>query len=769
MPRYKRLPKAPVDPYRAAPLPVDRPAAVYYRQSSEAQIGNISTTLQTVDMIEHLIKLGWVRDSIYMIDMDAGISGMKAIEDRPGMSMLYDLIEKNDIGLVAAQDVDRFFRDVTMIQTNIFLDACKRKNVQVMTPTVVYDFNHPTMGAYYMKMFREEAQRAADFLEYHIKGRLHKSRDYLIEQGLWAGRTIVLGYMVDMRRTLSNGERNPDWRKYQPFAPSADLVLAYFELFREKGPNFQATWEHIEQHGPFIPDDIEKQVPDGFRIENRYRYRSAITGRIMPSKSGLHHMLTNVVYIGHWVHKSAIVCWHNHEPIVPEDLFMLAFNSLSSTDFYGDPNPNYVPYRPYNRHAVEDRECDPPIYTGLVFSDQLDAYDLRRFSSVYNHANRNYAYVLQDERIDTVMTVKADFVDEMVDQMLLERLEATTIDDEVWQQALESTEHSGHSEKRRIEQEIRSAERAKQHILDNLKALSNPGIVRNMEASYEANEREIERLTAELHTLETSDHQQHTLLEARPVLQTVIDHWQDVPGDKRRELLEAFAHRILVRRTDMLNREVIVQWRDNTETQQPFTRAGKRIFWGKQDLKRLKEMVEGGVAQVDIMREFPILTWREIQKRYAYHFGNGSFAPYYSGEKTYPIHFTWSDTEEARAEEPAQTLVSIPLLPMPVRHSVRSHSRSSIWHAGRARVNPSVREIPPRNCPPHRARTAVPCRHRLSPDTFPIPAAPRRNRGRHRATASPDTNRCVPCHRPSPMRGSSATHRVRSHPAHLVR
>jgi hypothetical protein len=56
-----------------------------------------------------------------MIDMDAGISGSKTIEERPGMSMLYDLIENNTIGLVAAQDVDRFFRDLTMIQTNIFL------------------------------------------------------------------------------------------------------------------------------------------------------------------------------------------------------------------------------------------------------------------------------------------------------------------------------------------------------------------------------------------------------------------------------------------------------------------------------------------------------------------------------------------------------------------------------------------------------------------------------------------------------------------------
>ena len=51
------------------------------------------------------------------------------------MSQLYDLIESGEIGLVAAQDVDRFFRDMTQIETNIFIDACRRNNVQVLTPT----------------------------------------------------------------------------------------------------------------------------------------------------------------------------------------------------------------------------------------------------------------------------------------------------------------------------------------------------------------------------------------------------------------------------------------------------------------------------------------------------------------------------------------------------------------------------------------------------------------------------------------------------------
>jgi len=82
------------DPYRAQPLPLDRMIAVYYRQSSEGQIGNVSTTLQTVDMVAHLERLGWLEERIKMIDMDAGVSGTKKMHERKGMSELWRLIEQ---------------------------------------------------------------------------------------------------------------------------------------------------------------------------------------------------------------------------------------------------------------------------------------------------------------------------------------------------------------------------------------------------------------------------------------------------------------------------------------------------------------------------------------------------------------------------------------------------------------------------------------------------------------------------------------------------
>ena len=48
MPRCRKRDEQKIDPYRAQPLPLNRPVAVYYRQSSEGQIGNI------VDIFKYL-------------------------------------------------------------------------------------------------------------------------------------------------------------------------------------------------------------------------------------------------------------------------------------------------------------------------------------------------------------------------------------------------------------------------------------------------------------------------------------------------------------------------------------------------------------------------------------------------------------------------------------------------------------------------------------------------------------------------------------------
>jgi DNA invertase Pin-like site-specific DNA recombinase len=108
-------------PIMSGMLPVDRAVAVYYRQSSMKQVGNISTDMQQIDLPRYVASLGWSADEIILIDEDEGVSGAKRIDERKGMSRLFDLIITGKIGSVVAQAEDRLFRDETQIQVNVFI------------------------------------------------------------------------------------------------------------------------------------------------------------------------------------------------------------------------------------------------------------------------------------------------------------------------------------------------------------------------------------------------------------------------------------------------------------------------------------------------------------------------------------------------------------------------------------------------------------------------------------------------------------------------
>ena len=125
--KYKPQHSDEISPVQPGILPTDRPVAVYYRQSSMKQVGNISTDMQQIDLPHYIMSLGWSQDRIILIDEDEGVSGAKSIDERVGMSRLFDLILTRKIGAVAVQAEDRLFRDETQIQVNVFIDACVKE------------------------------------------------------------------------------------------------------------------------------------------------------------------------------------------------------------------------------------------------------------------------------------------------------------------------------------------------------------------------------------------------------------------------------------------------------------------------------------------------------------------------------------------------------------------------------------------------------------------------------------------------------------------
>jgi len=659
MRKYKRREEDTKDPYQAQPLPIDRPVAVYYRQSSEAQIGNISTTLQTVDMVEHLVHLGWAPESIIMIDMDAGISGQKTIAERPGMSQLVRLIEAQEVGAVAAQDVDRFFRDLTQIQPNIFIETCRQNNVLVLTPTMVFDFNHPMQGRYHIQMFREQAQRAADYIEYHVRGRLVKSRQWRSSRGMWANAKIAAGYMVDDRTHLPNGERNPNYRKYTPFDPYAEVIRGYFRLFQHYNGCVDHTWAHIQEQGPFFPEFSEDMVPEGFKYKPSFKYRSKITGKLCASKGGLRNYLTNVMYIGHWIHKQTIVEWDNHEPLVEHDLFMYAFNTLSKLDFHGEPNKDYSPYRAYKQRRPKVERAEPyPTYAGLIFSDDIEGMPHRRLAGIWNEWNLQYQYNLYiPSGRGCVWCIRSKYVDPVIDDMLLERLQATTIDESMWESALTSTQQGNFEEIRRVENEIKQEKEAQDNIIATLSKLTNDEMIHRAQANYEASTRRIEMLKAEVESLRRTNHRKKALLQARPALIRIAQNWERIPSNERRNIFQEFAEYIQISRVNRAAKRIRIHWRDGSTSEDVVMRQTRGWLWEDEDLALLQKLVEGQAPQHEILRAFPTHNWRQIRDTWHYHFSEGRrfnhvynvFGGKKRNERRYGVNTRWQDTEEYKA------------------------------------------------------------------------------------------------------------------------
>ncbi len=243
----------------------------------------------------------------------------------------------------------------------------------------------------------------------------------------------------------------------------------------------------------------------------------------MPGASGLEYLLTNVAYIGHWIHKRVIVKWDNHAPIVPHELFMYAFNRVSQTDFYGEPNTAYVRYRPWTRHDKAERQEPPPPYENLVFTDDLPDRPHRRLLVIWNTDGKCYQYQLSDMPYKSnVWNMRARILDKVIDGLLLERLAATTIDETAWKQAATSIDHHEQSDVRRIEQSIKAAKQVKDNLIASLGTLSNPDMVKRAEARYEAANAEIESLQAELARATASRRQSVSITQARPALEKII-------------------------------------------------------------------------------------------------------------------------------------------------------------------------------------------------------------------------------------------------------
>lgn len=602
-------------------LPTDRPIAIYYRQSTEAQVGNISTSMQTVDMVSYLETRGWTNADIILIDMDAGISGMTKIDERPGMSKLFHLISMRTIGAVACQDEDRLFRDVTQIQVNIFIEACRSNQVQVITPSMVYEFAHPQMGMFHARQFRFKSEMAAEYINAFIKGRLHTAKRRLLMEGRWAGPPMPVGFMTDMRKQLDDGSSNPHWRKFSVFEPYAEVVAEYFRLFLSYSGNLRKTLRHIHRHGPFFPDPTTCQPPTGYKVV--YRIRPNEHGWCPSARTTLYQILTNAMYIGHWMVNGAVVRWNNHPSIVSEETFMRAFNYLSSVAPDGSENEDYRPNQVNARPTKEeDRPAERPLCAGLMVSEYKNQW--RQVGTNWVGPGQHYAYTLwsPDGHNKYVWGKKADYVDAAIGRMLVEKLSAT-FKYEAWEKAVEMSVAESQQEHEVKRAQLVQLESVMANLVTSLGTLTNPQMIRAAEQRYEAAQAEFDRLQRELQTQVSHKGQLERVKVLKDSCGEVLASWPEKTMDEKREVVRAFIDRVEATPTEAHGLHLVVCWKDGTRDAVTLPRqATTGVSWLPEEVERLLALADAGVGQTEIAKAFPERKWANIRSKYYLLVGN---------------------------------------------------------------------------------------------------------------------------------------------------
>jgi DNA invertase Pin-like site-specific DNA recombinase len=602
------------NPWDTPTIPQDAKVGVYSRQSTLNQVKHMtqSAEMQTDDLIVVAMRMGVREENIILylenIREDGTMksaSGRLRIDQREGLSALVERIETDEIKAVIVFMEDRLFRDETQIEVNKFILICKEHDTLVITPHMTYDFSNP----YHVKQFRWKCEQAADFLREYIRERLHAAKAKASSKGIYDGRPLTVGYIIDRRETI-NGEPNPKYKHFMIYEPHAKVVRRIFQRYVELGGRTRKLFRELLKIPVLFPDfdpQVDprtvarlglKKVPEGYHI----------------SFTGLKSLLTNVSYIGWWIHHDTIVR-DNHPAIIEEDVFWYAFNQISDTTPTGDVNiREHAP----KRYTHKDKQ-EPLILLKEIIttSDKRAAvYATYTFSDWYYLIKWKDVYDVTD-----IYSVLASHVDEAFKTTLYTHMENTR-DFEHFRTLVEQTKKDAEKEEEDRVKNIARVERRMKATLLSLTTDENlPKKTRNaLEQIYAelVEEREVLLTQPIKPTLESRVANllsYHNLLERLKKEEEL--HFEDLKllsqATTRSVTLDGlsphFMRLTIVWRTPIWGTDTALLWRP----------CGRAPVWTEEEKAIIKTHYPK-TSQEELLHLLPLRSWQSINQK-AYRMG----------------------------------------------------------------------------------------------------------------------------------------------------
>ncbi len=537
-PRQK---KQQLSPWTSTELPLEASVGVYARQSTQMQVkyATNSTEMQTDDLVNFARRLGWTDEKIIVFTQDLGCSGRLRIDEREGLRTLVSHIEEGTIKAVIVFLEDRLFRDETQIQVNTFISICRQNDVLVITPNMTYNFNN----RFHVKEFRWKCEAAADYITDYIMARLVGAKYKVSERGEYDGRAIPVGYTLDRREWVTeNGVqvRNKGYKKYMIYKPHADVVVWLFDRYMALGGNLTLLCREVVSmpvlFRSFSPDIDPRSV-------SRCQLRK-VAGGYHITKRGLISLLTNVSYLGWWIHQGEVKIKENHPSIVKEAVFWYAFNRLAPYTLDGEKNTNTSQPARYHQKDTPNAQA---LLKDIIRTELLGAVYVTRGAP--GGSARSWFYGLYEKDLSLIVQYHTAIAVHELDDIYVEKLRehlAKTEDFSHYKKYANEEQKKAESELISVQHQLEEIDQQRAGLMMSLK---NPSLDENVRKDIEGEYAKLQENRAELSKklnapVKTS--QGRVLLAYSDLIEKLAPHWNSLVFDDRKMLVEALTEEVLI-------------------------------------------------------------------------------------------------------------------------------------------------------------------------------------------------------------------------------
>jgi hypothetical protein len=583
-PRYQ----LPEPERRENTLPTDTICTILTRQSTISQgRHNIFSSEKHPDELRQIARSkGFSDDKIVVVDLDMGIGAYNTtIEDRPGLHQwLTQSLPSGESRVVLVSAEDRLFRDRTEIQVNRFIEHVSQHHGWVVCGTEPYNFLRETDR----EQFRGSCKYGRQYIDHHIKGRLHPARRRSAESGRYVGGITSWGYVVDVDSTL------PSYKHLIPYRPHATLVdeQVFTRFMHMTYPSVSRLAAEWEKEGLVWPAFDPSQAREKTWFPPRTNKFDPHANGYLFSRRQAELILTDVRYLGYMVFNHIVICDEAgqpctfHEALIDPDLFWWCFDQLeqerppwapaTSRLVAIAPKVRILPGQPAQPHFIGQGLIHCPTHGRALIAQ--------------HHPNDDYLLICRgDTSWRTALstgscpsvprtTAEAHLLEAFIEQLTF---------DEVDSAQLAHLAHARIAEQRHIpqlQQNIADAQARYERLIRRVGHIEDDAVAADVMNEAQSIKRTLDewkqRLTGELAQAPVSDHAWRIAEQAQRIVHAVRETFHEWPRDHQARVLRLALRDGMMGTVTRRDVGLWLQWADGAEThrliQMPL---GRHINW----------------------------------------------------------------------------------------------------------------------------------------------------------------------------------------------